>query len=99
MRFSDVYKRQNFVLRSANALLGTAFDEIQGIGTLPLGSSFYTFQTLSYSIDVYRRDVKAAVSYTHLCAAPNISSAISVKRIFLLLLPVLGPNAPSARRK
>ena len=26
---------------------------------LPLGISFYTFQTLSYSIDVYRRDVKA----------------------------------------
>ena len=40
-------------------LLGTAFAEIQGIGTLPLGISFYTFQTLSYSIDVYRRDVKA----------------------------------------
>ena len=26
---------------------------------LPLGISFYTFQTMSYSIDVYRRDVKA----------------------------------------
>ena len=36
------------MLRSANALLGTAFAEIQGIGTLPLGISFYTFQTLSY---------------------------------------------------
>ena len=46
-------------LIGANALLGTAFAEIQGIGTLPLGISFYTFQTLSYSIDVYRRDVKA----------------------------------------
>ena len=45
------FKYANFVLRSANALLG--------IGTLPLGISFYTFQTLSYSIDVYRRDVKA----------------------------------------
>ena len=53
------FKYANFVLRSANALLGTAFAEIQGIGTLPLGISFYTFQTLSYSIDVYRRDVKA----------------------------------------
>ncbi len=47
------------MLRSVNALLGTAFAEIQGIGTLPLGISYYTFQTLSYSIDVYRRDVKA----------------------------------------
>ena len=53
------FKYANFVLRSVNALLGTAFAEIQGIGTLPLGISFYTFQTLSYSIDVYRRDVKA----------------------------------------
>ena len=53
------FKYANFVLRSANALLGTAFAEIQGIGTLPLGISFYTFQTLSYTIDVYRRDVKA----------------------------------------
>ena len=52
------FKYANFVLRSANALLGTAFAEIQGIGTLPLGISFYTFQTLSYTIDVYRRDVK-----------------------------------------
>ena len=53
------FKYANFVLRSVNTLLGTAFAEIQGIGTLPLGISFYTFQTLSYSIDVYRRDVKA----------------------------------------
>ena len=53
------FKYANFVLRSVNALLGTGFAEIQGIGTLPLGISFYTFQTLSYSIDVYRRDVKA----------------------------------------
>ena len=52
------FKYANFVLRSANALLGTAFAEIQGIGTLPLGISFYTFQTLSYTIDVYRRDVE-----------------------------------------
>ena len=41
------FKYANFVLRSANTLLGTGFAEIQGIGTLPLGISFYTFQTLS----------------------------------------------------
>ena len=52
------FKYANFVLTSANALLGTSFAPIQGISTLPLGISFYTFQTLSYTIDVYRREVK-----------------------------------------
>ena len=53
------FKYANFVLTSQNTLLGTSFALIQGISVLPLGISFYTFQTLSYSIDVYRRDVKA----------------------------------------
>jgi len=30
-----------------------------GILTLPIGISFYTFQTMSYTIDVYRREVPA----------------------------------------
>ena len=51
------FKYANFVLESINALLGTSFAPIQGISVLPLGISFYTFQTLSYSIDVYRREV------------------------------------------
>ena len=53
------FKYANFVIRSVNSLLGTGIASIQGIGTLPLGISFYTFQTLSYTIDVYRREVKA----------------------------------------
>ena len=52
------FKYANFVLRSINSLLGTGFAAIQGISVLPLGISFYTFQTLSYTIDVYRREVK-----------------------------------------
>ena len=51
------FKYANFVLESINALLGASFAPIQGISVLPLGISFYTFQTLSYSIDVYRREV------------------------------------------
>ena len=53
------FKYANFVLESANALFGTSFVPIQGISVLPLGISFYTFQTLSYSIDVYRGEVAA----------------------------------------
>ena len=51
------FKYANFVLESINALLGASFAPIQGVSVLPLGISFYTFQTLSYSIDVYRREV------------------------------------------
>ena len=52
------FKYANFVLSSINAIFGTGFAPIQGISVLPLGISFYTFQTLSYTIDVYRREVK-----------------------------------------
>ena len=31
---------------------------------LPVGISFYTFQTMSYTIDVYRGEVKATRSFT-----------------------------------
>jgi D-alanyl-lipoteichoic acid acyltransferase DltB (MBOAT superfamily) len=38
--------------------------------TFPLGISFYTFQSLTYTIDLYRRDAKATTSYlAHLAAA------------------------------
>ena len=30
---------------------------------LPFGLSFFTFQSLSYTIDVYRRDIKPATSF------------------------------------
>lgn len=35
---------------------------------LPLGISFYTFQTLSYTIDVYRKQIKANKSFVNFAA-------------------------------
>ena len=52
------FKYANFVLSSINAIFGHRFRAIQASAYCRLGISFYTFQTLSYTIDVYRRDVK-----------------------------------------
>ncbi len=51
------FKYTDFFLTNINALTGSSIPLLHL--TLPLGISFYTFQTMSYSIDVYRGDVKA----------------------------------------
>ena len=46
------FKYTDFAINNINGLLGTA---IPALGLLlPIGISFYTFQTMSYTIDVYR---------------------------------------------
>ena len=50
-----VCKYLNFFISTANSLFGTAVP-LTGI-VMPIGISFYTFQALSYVIDVYRREV------------------------------------------
>ena len=51
-----VFKYSNFIITNLNNLVGTNFNAINL--TLPLGISFYTFQTMSYSMDVYMGNVK-----------------------------------------
>lgn len=46
-------------LQAFGAQLGWHFDPITVNVVLPVGISFYTFQTMSYSIDIYRRQLKA----------------------------------------
>lgn len=53
------FKYTNFIISTINALTGMSIGMVEAATVLPLGISFYTFQTMSYSIDVYRRDVKA----------------------------------------
>ncbi len=51
------FKYTDFFLSNLNALLGLSIPLLRL--TLPLGISFYTFQTMSYTIDVYRGDARA----------------------------------------
>lgn len=50
------FKYEGFILDSINAIM--PFDIPYRELPLPIGISFYTFQILSYIIDVYRKDVK-----------------------------------------
>ncbi len=57
-----LFKYFDFFIDSAAALLSSVGFEphLQSLRlVLPVGISFYTFQTLSYSIDVYRRQLEA----------------------------------------
>lgn len=51
------FKYADFAFEAANSLLGTSFASPRL--ALPIGISFYTFQTLSYLADVYRGEVSA----------------------------------------
>lgn len=57
-----LFKYYGFFLKSLESLLapwGISFDSVTLSLILPVGISFYTFQALSYSIDVYRGKIAA----------------------------------------
>ncbi|MCY1061519.1 MBOAT family protein [Nannocystis sp. SCPEA4] len=56
------FKYANFFLDSAGTLLGRDFADLRLDIVLPAGISFYTFQTMSYTIDVYRRQIQPTAS-------------------------------------
>lgn len=51
-----VFKYSDFIIHNLNALTGLTVPQPNLL--LPIGISFYTFQTMSYTIDVYRGDAK-----------------------------------------
>ncbi len=59
--FLGIFKYFNFFAQSfadAFTLFGQSIDPLRLNIILPVGISFYTFQTLSYSIDVYKRKLE-----------------------------------------
>jgi D-alanyl-lipoteichoic acid acyltransferase DltB (MBOAT superfamily) len=98
--FLGFFKYYNFFVDSfvdAFMLFGKPFDPFRLSIILPVGISFYTFQTLSYSIDVYRKKLSptkdiiaffAFVSFfPQLVAGPierasNLLPQFYIKRVF-----------------
>jgi alginate O-acetyltransferase complex protein AlgI len=54
-----IFKYADFFIRSANRLVADGSELIPLLNlTLPVGISFYTFQSMSYTIDVYRKHLQ-----------------------------------------
>jgi alginate O-acetyltransferase complex protein AlgI len=78
------FKYVNFLVDNLNPLLALAGLRTITLGPvhLPIGVSFFTFQAISYAVDVYRRDVPAerspgryalyAALFPHLIAGPIV---------------------------
>ena len=52
----SVFKYTDFIITNINSVFGAGFDLLNI--ALPIGISFNTFQAMSYTIDVYRDDVR-----------------------------------------
>ena len=68
------FKYSDFLIVNINNLFGLSIETLN-LG-LPIGISFFTFQTMSYSIDVYRGDVKPEDDFltfmTYVCMFPQL---------------------------
>lgn len=58
------YKYTNFLIENINNIFNINIKYLSVI--MPLGISFFTFQTISYLIDVYKKDVKASKNIVNL---------------------------------
>jgi len=95
-----IFKYADFAINSVSALLTTLGynASLETLGwVLPVGISFYTFQSLSYTIDVYRGDMKprkglvefiAALSFfPQLVAGPILRASHILPQMHAIALP------------
>ena len=89
------FKYSGFLVTNLNGLTGLSLPVPQI--ALPLGISFYTFQVVSYVIDVYRGDVPAQRNIVdfaaYLTMFPQLIAGPIVR--YRDIAPAAGPGAPS----
>lgn len=77
------FKYADFFISTVNALFGTGIPML-GL-PLPIGISFFTFQTMSYTIDVYRGNVRAQKNLTtfatYVCLFPQLVAGPIVRYV------------------
>ena len=69
-----VFKYMDFIIKNINYLSNSNIKLLRLV--LPIGISFYTFQGLSYIVDVYKKDAKVCRSFvdfaTYVCLFPQL---------------------------
>jgi alginate O-acetyltransferase complex protein AlgI len=91
------FKYCNFFLENVGRLLGHNMPALDMV--LPVGISFYTFKTLSYTIDVYRGEIEACRSwwkyamfvtyFPELIAGPIVRASVFLPQMTRSLKPSL----------
>lgn len=88
-----VFKYAGFFLESWGQLTGQAVGKWEWV--FPLGISFYCFQSLTYTIDIYRKDAKPTESYlAHLTAVSFFPTTLAgpITRVADLIKQLEKPN-------
>ena len=88
--FLGYFKYTNFIISTFNNSVGSNINLIATI-VLPAGISFYTFQSMSYTIEVYREHIRATRSlldylgfvsfFPHLVAGPIMRATVLLPQI------------------
>jgi alginate O-acetyltransferase complex protein AlgI len=88
--FGSQFKVYDLLSNFSNSILGTHFDVSSII--LPVGISFFTFQSLSYTIDIYRKRMEPVRNiidfgfyvsfFPHLVAGPIVRASVFIPQIY-----------------
>jgi D-alanyl-lipoteichoic acid acyltransferase DltB (MBOAT superfamily) len=88
--FGTDFRVYDLLSAASNSILGTSFDISYII--LPVGISFFTFQSLSYTIDVYRKKMEPVRNiidfgfyvsfFPHLVAGPIVRASVFIPQIY-----------------
>lgn len=95
-----VFKYAGFFLESWGQVTGQTVGKWEW--AFPLGISFYCFQSLTYTIDIYRKDAKPTASYlSHLTAVSFFpdNACRPITRVADLVKQLEKPTAPARGRR
>jgi alginate O-acetyltransferase complex protein AlgI len=103
LSFLLYFKYANFIIHNLNEWLQTNFEEHNLF--LPIGISFYTFQSISYLVDVYRKEIPPSTRiidygfymtfFPHLVAGPIVRAKDFLPQIYSPV-PLTSPVAKQA---